>query len=226
MAGRSCRALLLYRAPKPGRPVNQLDDLCASCYMSGRDTTFSERSVGARRVGGAARDCSWGEVSPRQGDQVNTRTRSTLRILLTMAALGALGALSAAAQPVPLFSDDFGPKPLAGWQASPLGLATNWDASSGAAAYNGGGHTQLYAGSAAWTDYKVEAKIRLANGNNYPAGLRGRVSTSTGESYAAWIYPSDGVVKLFRVVAWHIDTTGLQLLAQANVGTITPGVFH
>jgi hypothetical protein len=125
-----------------------------------------------------------------------------------------------------LLADDFSPRPLRNWTASPLGLAGNWDASTGIAAYNGGGHTQLYAGSAAWADYKVEAKFRLANGSNYPGGLRGRVNTSTGESYAAWIYPGDGVIKLFRVVAWHIDTTGLQLLAQANVGTITPSVFH
>jgi hypothetical protein len=125
-----------------------------------------------------------------------------------------------------LLGDDFGPKPLSGWTSSPLGLAGNWDASSGAAAYNGGGHTQLFAGSGAWTDYTVQARFRLANGSDYPGGLRGRVNPSTGESYAAWIYPAEGAIKLFRVVAWHIDTPGLTLLAQAGVGTITPGVFH
>ncbi|HKI00568.1 MAG TPA: hypothetical protein VKK31_01175 [Thermoanaerobaculia bacterium] len=174
-----------------------------------------------------------------QGSQISVELDGTTVIQATDSTLAAGAvALDVSNQPIAfddaavtsgtttLLADDFSPRPLRNWTASPLGLATNWDASSGAAAYNGGGHTQLFAGSAAWTDYKVEAKIRLANGNNYPGGLRGRVSTSTGESYAAWIYPSDGVVKLFRVVAWHIDTTGLQLLAQANVGTITPGVFH
>src|SRR4051812_48934595 len=126
----------------------------------------------------------------------------------------------------PLLADDFGPKPLRSWTSSPLGLAANWDASSGVAAYNGGGHTQLYAGSSTWADYTVQTKFRLANGNNYPGGLRGRVNTSTGASYAAWIYPADGVIKLFRVAAWNIDTTGLTLLTQANVGTISTGVFH
>jgi hypothetical protein len=125
-----------------------------------------------------------------------------------------------------LLADDFGPKPLRSWTSSPLGLAANWDGAAGVAAYNGGGHTQLYAGSAAWTDYTVQTKFRLANGSNYPGGLRGRVNTSTGESYAAWIYPGDGVIKLFRVAAWHIDTPGLTLLTQVNVGTITPNVFH
>ncbi|HET9228491.1 MAG TPA: hypothetical protein VFR31_17575, partial [Thermoanaerobaculia bacterium] len=105
-----------------------------------------------------------------------------------------------------LFSDDFGAKPLGSWTASPLGLAGNWNASTGAAVYNGGGHTQLYAGSSAWTDYKVEAKVQVDNASDYPGGLRGRVNTSTGQSYAAWIYPGTGRIKLFRAAAWHIDT--------------------
>jgi hypothetical protein len=125
-----------------------------------------------------------------------------------------------------LFADDFSPRPLRNWTPSPLGLFSNWDASAGVASYNGGGHTQIYAGSSSWTNYTVEAKFRLANGSNYPGGLRGRVNTTTGESYAAWLYPGDGVIKLFRVVAWNIDTTGLTLLSQTSVGTITTGVFH
>ncbi|MFY9824876.1 MAG: hypothetical protein WAM82_26085 [Thermoanaerobaculia bacterium] len=128
-----------------------------------------------------------------------------------------------------LFADDFSPRPLRNWTPSPLGLFSNWDASAGVASYNGGGHTQILAGGAgsgSWTDYTVEAKFRLANGSNYPGGLRGRVNPSTGESYAAWLYPGDGVVKLFRVVAWNIDTAGLTLLSQASVGTITTGTFH
>ncbi len=74
----------------------------------------------------------------------------TLRILCAAALAATLASRGASAQPTTLFSDDFGPKPLAGWQASPLGLLSNWDASSGAAAYDGGGHTQLVAGSASW----------------------------------------------------------------------------
>ena len=125
-----------------------------------------------------------------------------------------------------LFSDDFSPRPLRSWTASPLGLAANWDASTGAASYNGGGHTQLWAGSNGWTDYKVETKFRVANAANYPGGLRGRVDTSTGAGYAAWIYPGSGVIKLWRAVAWHVDTPGLTLLQEIPVGTITTGVYH
>jgi hypothetical protein len=125
-----------------------------------------------------------------------------------------------------LFSDDFSPRPLRSWTASPLGLLTGWDAAAGVAAYDGGGHTQLWAGDPQWTDYKVESKFRLANGSNYPGGIRGRVDTTTGAGYAAWIYPGSDVIKLWRAVAWHVDTPGLTLLQEVNVGTITPGVFH
>jgi hypothetical protein len=125
-----------------------------------------------------------------------------------------------------LLADGFDPKPLRNWTSSPLGLAANWDASSGVAAYNGGGHTQLWAGNPSWTDYTAQAKFRLANGSDYPGGIRGRVNAATGESYAAWIYPAEGMIKLYRVVAWNIDTPGLTLLAQANVGAISTGVFH
>jgi hypothetical protein len=125
-----------------------------------------------------------------------------------------------------LFTEDFSPNPLRHWTASPLGLATNWTATSGVASYNGGGHTQLFAGDDEWTDYTVEAKFRVPNAQNYPGGIRGRVNVANGESYAAWIYPGDGVIKLFRVVAWHIDTAGLTLLDEASIGTIATGSFH
>ena len=103
------------------------------------------------------------------------RSRSPVLSCLLLAAVLAT-ALPAAGQTT-LFSDDFGPKPLASWTSSPLGLANNWNASSGAAVYNGGGHTQLYAGgfagNTAWTDYRVEAKVQVTNPSDFPGGIRG-----------------------------------------------------
>ncbi len=99
-----------------------------------------------------------------------------------------------------LFSDDFGAKPLGSWTPSPLGLASHWSGAAGTAAYDGGGHTQFWTGSGAWTDYTLEAKFKLSNGNDFPGGIRGRVDPATGAGYAAWIYPAEGVVKLFRSV--------------------------
>jgi hypothetical protein len=108
-------------------------------------TQLSRKVLQGAQGGGSARDRSREGVSPGKGDDVNTQARSILRIFLSTL-IEVLGALAAAAQP--LFSDDFGPKPLGGWTASPLGLFANWDASSGAAADNDGGQ-QLYAGTLA-----------------------------------------------------------------------------
>lgn len=113
-----------------------------------------------------------------------------------------------------LFSDQFA-SGSSQWTASPLGLASNWTVSGGSFNYNGGGHTQQYAGSGSWTDYTVSADITLANRSNYPGGLRGRVNLTTGASYAVWLYPADNAIKLFRTAAWAIDSPGLTLLGQS-----------
>ncbi len=147
-----------------------------------------------------------------------------LRFPVALLFAAILAALPAAGQTA-LFSDDFGPKPLASWTSSPLGLASNWNASSGAAVYSGGGHTQLYAGSSAWSDYRVEAKVQVNNASDFPGGIRGRVNVTTGQSYAAWIYPGTGRIKLFRAAAWNIDTGGLALLADVSA-TIAANVTH
>ncbi len=126
--------------------------------------------------------------------------------------------------PPPLFADDFA-NGLTGWTASPLGLFSNWSGASGTASYNGGGHTQIYAGSTQWADYRFETKVRVTNAADFPGGIRGRVDTATGGGYAAWIYPGSGKIKLLNPSVWHIDTPPTGLLAEANV-SITTGVFH
>jgi len=157
---------------------------------------------------------------------VITKARSGFLLLAAALTLGFLIPPGALAQST-LFTDDFGPKPLGSWQASPLGLLANWDASSGAAVYNGGGHTQLYTGGSSWTDYRFQVQVKLANGSDYPGGIRGRIDVNTGAGYAAWLYPAEGVVKLFRSTAWHIDTSGRTLLAETPIsGGISSGVFH
>ncbi|HEY9137667.1 MAG TPA: BACON domain-containing carbohydrate-binding protein, partial [Terriglobus sp.] len=113
-----------------------------------------------------------------------------------------------------LFQDQF-TSGSSQWTASPLGLAANWTVSNGAFNYNGGGHTQQYAGSPSWTDYSVSADITLSNRSNYPGGLRGRVNTSTGASYAVWLYPADNTIKLLESAAWAIDSPGLAVLGQS-----------
>lgn len=114
-----------------------------------------------------------------------------------------------------LFSDNFNSGSAANWTISPLGFASDWSVVNGTYTYNGGGHTQSYGGSSAWTDYTVATDLQLSSLNDYPGGLRGRVNTSTGASYGAWIYPTEGVIKLFRIDHWNIDTSN-SLLAQTG----------
>lgn len=125
-----------------------------------------------------------------------------------------------------LFADDFNSGNLNNWTASPLGMFANWSAAGHVADNNGGGHTQIYAGSSSWTDYTVEAKFQLFSGNNYPGGLRGRVNLSTGQAYTAWLYPGSSQIKLFRTAGWNIDTNGLALLQQVTVSSMAANVFH
>jgi hypothetical protein len=100
------------------------------------------------------------------------------------------------------------------WTSSPLGNSAGWSVVNGAYNYNAGGHTQVYAGDSTWSNYTVAADIQLSSMNDYPGGLRGRVNSSTGASYGVWIYPAEGVLKLFRIGQWNIDAD-LTLLGQS-----------
>src|SRR6185437_15621115 len=122
-----------------------------------------------------------------------------------------------------LFSN-FADGTMNGWAVSPLGLASNWSVSNGALQYNGGGHTQVYAGDSGWTNYNLNVSIKLATLNDYPGGIRGRINPATGAGYAVWLYPVEGVVKLFRNTGWNIDT-GLVQLGQSSVRFDTTS-FH
>src|SRR5262249_24672854 len=125
-----------------------------------------------------------------------------------------------------LFQDDFNSGNLNNWTASPLGLLANWTATAHVADYNGSGHTQIYAGASSWTNYTVETNFQLFGSSDYPGGLRGRLNLSTGQAYTAWLYPAESTIKLFRPAGWSIDTSGLTLLQQVTVSSITPNTFH
>ncbi|MGH9517154.1 MAG: N,N-dimethylformamidase beta subunit family domain-containing protein [Terriglobales bacterium] len=113
-----------------------------------------------------------------------------------------------------LFSN-FSDGTMNGWAFSPLGFASNWSVANGALQYNGGGHTQVFAGNSSWTDYTLNVAIKLASLNDYPGGIRARLNPATGAGYAVWLYPHEGLIKLFRNTAWNIDT-GLVLIAQGS----------
>jgi len=125
-----------------------------------------------------------------------------------------------------LLRDDFAGGTANGWTISPMGGAANWSVVNGAFAYSGGGNTQEYRGSTWWSDYTFTAKFRLSTLSNYPGGIRGRVNPTTGAGYAAWLYPANGQIRLYRVPAWNINGPGLtQLGVVGSIPFDTTG-FH
>jgi hypothetical protein len=113
-----------------------------------------------------------------------------------------------------LFSDNFSGG-AGNWTIGPLGFATGWSVVNGTYTYNGEGHTQSWAGSSSWLDYTVATNFQLSSTSDYPGGLRGRLNTATGASYGAWIYPAEGIIRLFRIGQWNIDADNT-LLASAT----------
>ena len=85
---------------------------------------------------------------------------------------------------------------------------------NGAYTYNGGGATQSYSGSSTWTDYSFSVDFKLSSLSNYPGGIRARVNLTTGAGYAVWFYPGSGLIRLYRVGQWNIDS-GFATLGQA-----------
>jgi hypothetical protein len=123
-----------------------------------------------------------------------------------------------------LFSDNFS-SGAGNWTIGPLGNASDWSVSSGVYSYNGSGETESYAGDSTWTDYTVSADFKLSSLNDYPGGLRGRLNTSTGASYGVWIYPAEGILKLYKIGQWNIDAS-FSLLGQSPQLTMDTTNFH
>jgi hypothetical protein len=115
-----------------------------------------------------------------------------------------------------LFLDTFASGSAANWTISPLGNPAGWTVTNGTYTYNGNGHTQSWTGSTSWANYTVATDFKLSSLSNYPGGLRGRLNTSTGASYAVWVYPAQGILKLWRSTGWNIDSPGLALLAESG----------
>jgi hypothetical protein len=172
---------------------------------------------------------SWLTVSPASGSAPNTLTigvkSSTLAVgnytgMITVTAPGSTnGAQTISVSLVVtniLMSTNFANGTLDGWVVSPLGLASNWTVASQAATYNGSGPTQLYAGNSAWTNYTAGASFKLSSLSNYPGGIRGRVNPTTGASYIAWLYPAQGLVRLYKGTTWSVDTGVLTQLGVAS----------
>jgi len=117
-----------------------------------------------------------------------------------------------------LFSDNFS-SGAGNWTIGPLGFASGWTVGSNLYTFDGSGHTQSFAGSPIWSDYTFSVDFQLSSTNDYPGGIRGRLNTTTGAGYAVWIYPAEGILKLYRVGQWNIDS-GFALLGQSAAGIL------
>jgi len=178
----------------------------------------------------AASNAPWLQVSAASGTapsslniSVNTAGLSagTYTGAITISAAGANGSPQTIAVSLTmtglLLQSTFSDGTLAGWAYSPLGLAANWSVANSTVSYNGGGHTQIYAGNGNWQDYTIQADFLLTSLSDYPGGIRGRVNPASGAAYAAWIYPAEGVIKLWRASAWNIDSSPVQLGVSARL---------
>ncbi len=106
---------------------------------------------------------------------------------------------------------------LNSWTVSPLGNAAGWTSSGGSIRYTGATASQLYTGSAAWTDYDVDVNLSLSTLSDYPGGIRARVNPATGAGYALWMYPGEHALTLFSVVNWNIGNGYTSLGTASNI---------
>jgi hypothetical protein len=112
-----------------------------------------------------------------------------------------------------------------GWIISPMGLAEGWSASNGIYSYSGSGLSQSCTGNSNWSDYVLDASIKLSSLSNWPGGIRARVNPSTGAGYAVWLYPASGLAILYQVGQWDINGAILKQLAQAPL-SFDSTAFH
>jgi hypothetical protein len=63
----------------------------------------------------------------------------------------------------------------------------------------------------------VQSGFLLSALTDYPGGIRAYVNPSTGASYAAWLYPNEGVIKLWRTTTWNINTSPVLLATSGKI---------
>jgi hypothetical protein len=185
----------------------------------------------------ASSDSSWLLVSPASG---STPGSNTVSINASGLAVGTYnGHVTIAANGVPnspvsipvslqVFSGDLHEtfsNGANGWIISPMGLGAGWSVSNGVYSYNGSGLSQSCTGNSNWSNYVMDANIKLSSLSNWPGGIRARVNPSTGAGYAVWLYPASGLAILYQVGQWDINGSVLKQLAQAPLSFDTTA-FH
>ncbi len=127
-----------------------------------------------------------------------------------------------------LFSDDFMRQPNTGNALSPwIPVLGSWTVANGVMQGSNSPSTYAavyYANTPTWTDYSIESQVQFPSGA-FGGGIGGRVNSSTGARYSAWIYPDGSVggantLKLVKFSGWTIwSGTPMQQINLPSVGT-------
>ncbi len=177
---------------------------------------------GGQLTWSAAGNASWLKLSPASGVAPSTLSVTadttglgvgTYTGTITVTAAGSLHSpqqinvtLSVANL---LLQSNFPGTALSGWAYSTQGTPANWSVASNTLTYTGSGPAQIYAGNVGWTDLTFQIGFQLSSTSNYPGGLRARVNPATGAGYAVFLYPADGLIRLFRTPQWDLNGSGV-----------------
>jgi hypothetical protein len=123
--------------------------------------------------------------------------------------------------------DDFDDGDFEGWERSPQNKNNDkisWEVVNGEVVFDPGGQPWQMALSQLnfvgaknvedWEDYEFQVEIMHTMAANWPGGIRGHVDLKTGAHYAVWIYPGDGMIRLYKGPVWDINT-GIVKLGEA-----------
>lgn len=80
------------------------------------------------------------------------------------------------------------------------------------------------AGAGSWMNYSLSLDLRVEVGNRFPGGVRVRANPATGAGYSVWVYPVDGLIRLWRSPNWQINAGERALLSEA--ATVIPAGWN
>jgi len=125
-----------------------------------------------------------------------------------------------------LFADDFSfgvdPAPIDPWTAQ----SGSWELTGGAMQ----GHSapssygSVFYDAPSWRDYTVQAQVRFSAVNGYGGGIGGRLNSTNGAHYAAWLFPENSpggpALRLIKFEGWASwSFTPMATINPGSIGT-------
>ena len=126
-----------------------------------------------------------------------------------------------------LFADDFSfsvdPSPIDPWIAQDGSWVLTGGVMQGRSSVSSYGNA--YYDKPDWTDYTVQGRLRFSSANGYGGGLGGRLNSTNGAHYAAWLFPEGSPggpanLRLIKFEGWSSwSFTAMQSVSVGSVGT-------